>query len=82
MDLYIGINGCSMKDEQNLQVVKAIPLERMMVETDCPYCEIRKSAASYQYLRTKFPNKDRKKYDPESEEIALVKNRNEPCTIV
>ena len=71
-----------MKTEENIQVVKAIPLERLMVETDCPYCDIRNSHASAQYVQTKFPRKAKDKYNPDSNDLALVRDRNEPCTIV
>lgn len=79
MDLYIGVNGCSLKTEENLEVVKQIPLDRIMLETDSPYCDIRNTHASRKYLEERlFKEKDKKKYNPDF----LVKGRNEPCKIL
>ncbi|KAL2073913.1 hypothetical protein VTL71DRAFT_11239 [Oculimacula yallundae] len=43
---HIGVNGCSMKTEENCAVVKEIPLDKLHLETDGPWCEIRPSHAS------------------------------------
>ena len=98
LGLDIGVNGCSLKSEENLAVVKEIPLDRIQIETDGPWCEIRPSHASYRYLQR--PNQDDKERlggergaeglpeMPRSvkkekwQKGCTVKGRNEPCAIV
>ncbi|KAI9852971.1 MAG: hypothetical protein M1824_001642 [Vezdaea acicularis] len=80
MGLDIGVNGCSLKTEENLSVVKEIPLERLQIETDGPWCEMRASHASAPHLRDGPPlpkSLRREKFQMGH----MVKGRNEPCTI-
>jgi TatD DNase family protein len=80
LGLDIGVNGCSLKSEENLAVVKEIPLGRLQLETDGPWCEIRPSHASAKLLEGApvLPKSVKKeKWTQEN----MVKGRNEPCAI-
>ncbi|KAL5545693.1 hypothetical protein UlMin_005380 [Ulmus minor] len=76
-NMYIGVNGCSLRTSENLDVVRDIPPERMMIETDSPYCEVRSTHAGIKFVKSVWPSKKKEKYDQES----LVKGRNEPCLV-
>ncbi|KAL0279624.1 UNVERIFIED_CONTAM: hypothetical protein PYX00_001139 [Menopon gallinae] len=78
LGLFIGINGCSLKTEDNLKVVKELPNEKVLIETDSPWCEVRPTHAGYKFIDTKFDSVKKEKWDPNK----MVKGRNEPCNIV
>ncbi|EGR28126.1 hypothetical protein IMG5_183120 [Ichthyophthirius multifiliis] len=78
LNLYIGINGCSLRDEKSIEVIKEIPLDKMMIETDCPYCEIRNTHPGKKFIKTVFEQKKKEKFSKEY----MVRGRNEPCQIV
>ena len=60
-----GVNGCSLKTDANLAVVASLPAERLLLETDAPWCGIRPSHASSRMVQTKFLEKDKKQYRPD-----------------
>ncbi|GIJ82384.1 hypothetical protein Asppvi_000892 [Aspergillus pseudoviridinutans] len=80
LGLDVGVNGCSLKTEENLEVVKAIPLDRIQIETDGPWCEIRPSHASSKYLEgaPALPKAVKKE---KWQKGLMVKGRNEPIAI-
>lgn len=79
MGFDIGINGCSMKTAENIDVVKQVPLDRLQLETDGPWCEMRPAHASAAYAGAPPQWKSVKK--EKWVEGAMVKGRNEPCMI-
>jgi TatD DNase family protein len=91
MGFYIGINGCSLREEQYLTDLKRLPLSSLMIETDAPYCAIRPTHASapllstlstspaHSHLKELFNPLDKKKEKYEAGKA--VKGRNEPCSI-
>jgi TatD DNase family protein len=78
LDLYVSLNGCSMKTLENIRVIKEIPIERIMIETDAPWCDIRPTHASHEYIQTQFESKKKEKFQLGT----MVKSRNEPCTLM
>ncbi|KAK2763994.1 hypothetical protein FQN54_009613 [Arachnomyces sp. PD_36] len=80
LGLDVGVNGCSLKTEENLEVVKAIPLERIQIETDGPWCEIRPSHASSKHCGD-APSLPKALKKEKWQKDCMVKGRNEPVAI-
>uniref|UniRef100_A0A804RHU7 Sodium/hydrogen exchanger 2 n=1 Tax=Zea mays TaxID=4577 RepID=A0A804RHU7_MAIZE len=76
-NMFIGVNGCSLKTNENLEVLRGIPVERLMIEIDSPYCDIINTHARSPYVKSVWPSKKKEKYEPDS----TVKGRNEPCLV-
>ncbi|KAK5944747.1 hypothetical protein PMZ80_001947 [Knufia obscura] len=76
----IGVNGCSLKTEENFAVVKAVPLDRLQIETDGPWCEIRPSHASAQHLKD-APTIPKAVKKEKWQKGLMIKGRNEPAAI-
>lgn len=73
LDLYIGLNGCSFKESTEL--ARDIPLERLMVDSDAPWCSIKSTSPATPCLTYPLPFKaPGNKWNEESG----VKGRNEP----
>ncbi|KAJ8925993.1 hypothetical protein NQ315_009848 [Exocentrus adspersus] len=70
----------SLKTEQNLETVKHLPSDKILIETDCPWCEIKQSHAGYKFVSKENQSVlsvKKEKWMPNH----MVKSRNEPCGI-
>ncbi|XP_074042324.1 deoxyribonuclease TATDN1 isoform X2 [Leptinotarsa decemlineata] len=80
LGFYIGLNGCSLKTEENLKTVQSLPSDKILLETDCPWCEVRPSHAGYKLISKEnqaVPSVKKEKWSPHH----MVKSRNEPNNI-
>ncbi|CAG7818948.1 unnamed protein product, partial [Allacma fusca] len=60
-----------------LEVIKEIPNDKLLLETDAPWCGMRPSHAGSKYIQTKF-EAAKKTWS----ETTMYKQRNEPQTIL
>ena len=86
-NFFFGLNGSAFRTEEAARrSVSAIPLDRLLLETDAPWCDIRKDNFGHQFVRTAFRSvkKDKLKQSAVDERPMdlLVERRNEPCTMV
>lgn len=70
----------SLRTNESLNVVTKIPQDRLMIETDCPWCEVKPTHPGYTHVVTKFPSLKKEKYTVGSGN--QVKGRNEPVNIM
>lgn len=76
--LSVGVTGASFKTPEQLQMISKIPLNRLMLETDAPYCGIAPKYAGYVHIKTHIPMKTMDKW----QKGFPVFSRNEPCFIM
>lgn len=84
---YVGMNGCSLKSSENLECAEMVPVDRLLLETDAPWCDIRRTHDSFKFLgdyEQPFKSVKKDKLDklaPEDRARTMVKGRNEPCNM-
>ena len=62
LDLYIGINGGSFLNDETIEAIKSIRLDRLIVETDSPYHGIAPTISCSHFIKTKFPEVSKEKH--------------------
>lgn len=81
LGLDVSVNGFSFTDRESVDMAAAIPLDKLQLETDAPWGEIKSTSAlakRYCVNALALPaNKKRDKWD----RSCMVKERNESCTI-
>ncbi|KZT02417.1 uncharacterized protein LAESUDRAFT_752139 [Laetiporus sulphureus 93-53] len=86
MGFHISVNGCSLKTEDNLSAAKAIRPDKIMFETDSPWCTLTSTHASKAHLVSLPASLNALYFPPANRPEAFVygkpvKGRNEPCAI-
>lgn len=79
MGLYLSVNGSAFREKDLANQVAQIPLNRLMLETDAPWCDIRENDYSYPFITTKYSTTRRKK---KFQMGTCLERRNEPCHLI
>lgn len=80
LELFVGLNASAFRTETAARAcVELIPLDRLMLETDAPWCDAKKSDFGYPFISTHF---DTQKRSAKFVEGRCIERRNEPCHLV
>ncbi|CUG90732.1 DNase, putative [Bodo saltans] len=80
LGLYVGLNASAFRTEETARACcEQIPLSRLMLETDAPWCDARKVDFGYPFISTHF---DAQKRSSKFVEGRCVERRNEPCHLI
>lgn len=74
LGLHVGLNGCSFKTAENCDVVRAVRLDRLMIETDGPWCDVRPTHEGWKYL----VETERREREREEAARAAIQPASEP----
>lgn len=81
LGLEISVNGVSFRTDEQLDMVKSIPLDKLQLETDAPWCEVLgndpKIAPYLQSAKPLPPSRKHNKFVLGQ----MVKTRNESCSM-
>ncbi|KAJ5286629.1 hypothetical protein N7478_002315 [Penicillium angulare] len=81
LGLDISVNGISFRTDEQIEMVKYIPLDRLQLETDAPWCELSSNDTKInQFLEAARPLPPSRKHN-KFILGQMVKTRNESCTI-
>lgn len=79
MGLLLSVNGSAFRTQELASQVARIPLDRLLLETDAPWCDIRKKDYGYDFVQTHMETNKRGKPFVMGK---CLERRNEPCHLV
>ncbi|CCW71091.1 unnamed protein product [Phytomonas sp. Hart1] len=80
MGFYLSLNGSAFREEKLARrLVSHLPRERLLLETDAPWCDLRRGDYGASFLSTTFDTTARR---APFELGKCVERRNEPCHLV
>lgn len=81
LNLDVSVNGFSFQNRESLEMVAAIPLKHLQIETDAPWGELKHTSEVVKRYLTSLPALPASKKRDKWAADCMVKERNESCTI-
>jgi TatD DNase family protein len=81
MGLEVSVNGFAFKDRESLEMVAAVPLDKLQLETDAPWGVIQANSEVAKRYLGNVPVLPQSKKKDKWQEGCMVKERNESCGI-